>query len=180
MNDLIDPEEVIDVNEILGKQITEWIKEIIGNDVWNDLSRKWQAANRIYQSSANLLNAVRSLHDSTQALAQESAERIGIVANALRRDGVVSSDSYAQMSEQVVPENTLIKRLEQLNDAADAVYNVVSDVQSVQEAATDLAKAKEEFEKAMAEKAKGEKTLEDAAKLSDKTPDFNEGDFNPA
>jgi hypothetical protein len=175
-----------DINAIVGKSVTDFIKSIIGEKVYNNLVTKWNIANRTYQSAANIVSSIRSIGDSTMYLAQESAERIGIIGNALRRDGVVREDSYKPMSERVSRGSVLMDRLDRLDDTASAISSVVSEVKSIQDETAEIKKGREEFAKALQEGQPKEQVAnkpveqkETAATTASKAPTLTEQDEKP-
>jgi len=110
----------------------------------------------VYQSGANILFSVRSIMDSTQEVAQFTAESTGRIGNALKRAGVVFENSYKWMPEQVNGQNAFSRRferitsgLENIEDAAGALQNVTGEILSAQEELSEIRENREGFEAAL-------------------------------
>ena len=145
-----------DVNAIVGKQVIEWIKSILGADVYNNLSTKWKKANRFYQAGSNLLSDVTSMFDSARSIAETTASEVGVIGNALRRSGVVRKDDYKPMSEHVTAVTArqkkldrMVEGLDSLSDAASSFESVTSDAKSIVDEVKEVGEHRKEFNTAL-------------------------------
>lgn len=146
----------IDVNAILGKEIQEFFKSILGESVYNNLKLSFQKGSRIVQSARNLHYTVTSMFDSARSIAEWTAENTGRIGNALKRFRVVGSQAYNWMPERVNSQTAIQKKwdrmregLDDLDDAAGSLSSVLGEVQNVQEEFKQLKEQKEEFKKSL-------------------------------
>ena len=79
-------------------KMTELLSSVIGATNYEALTKKIAAANRIYQSAANVLDLTRSLFDSARNVAELTAENTGKIGNALRESGAVYLSSKRRPS----------------------------------------------------------------------------------
>ncbi len=137
----------IDFQSVINKTIEDKLKEILGAEVYANAKETWLKANRIYQSAANLTYSLRSLWDSARSLAELTGANVGRIGNALRRDGVVSEKAYPPMTENPSQLNSVMTRLENLEDAASHLNSIASETFSIRETVDQFKKDREDFEK---------------------------------
>lgn len=159
-----------DINQILGKQVNEFMESILGKEVWTNLTFRWKAANRAYQAAANVVSSVRSIGDSTRLMAEFAAENTGKIGNALKKSGVVLENSFGWMPEQVTPQFAWMQRLQNLDEAASSLSSVVSEVSSVQEELLNIQEQQKEFTKAKEEAIKGIQESAEKSKIASEAP----------
>ncbi len=161
----------IDVRGFIGTSISNFIKGIIGESLYTNLSTTFKKANRIYQSAANIFWLARSMMDSVREISEIAAENIGVIGNALKRDGVVDADSYPRMPEKVDGTSRFLRRLENISDAVDTVEEVSDEVRSISEDFTDMREQQQEFKEALDDwtKAENEK-VDDASRAINASP----------
>lgn len=150
--------EPFDVNAVIKAKMTELITSVIGAATYKELTQKIAAANRIYQSSANVLDITRSLFDSARNVAELTAENTGKIGNALRESGAVYEDAYELMQEKVNPQNQAQRRLEGLSNT---LGNIEEGVSAISEISSEVVETTENIEQLKAER----KQLEDETKL---------------
>ena len=148
----------IDVNEAIGQSIENSIRSVIGDAAFNGVSDFWNRTNRIVTSGANIVNSVRSISDSTQQIAEWTAENTGKIGNALKRWRVVGENAYEWMPERVDATSAARQRfervregLENLEEAASSISGVLAEVQSIQEEFNEWDRKQNEFELAIRE-----------------------------
>ncbi|PSB05602.1 hypothetical protein C7B62_24855 [Pleurocapsa sp. CCALA 161] len=148
----------IDVNTVIRAKMTELISSVIGSENYAALTKKIAAANRIYQSAANVLDLTRSLFDSARNVAELTAENTGKIGNALREAGAVYEDAYDLMQEKVNPQNQAQRRLEGL---ANTLGDLAEGASAIAEVSEEVIETKENIIQLKAER----KQLEDETKL---------------
>lgn len=104
----------ISVTEVVGTSVTNFIKGILGADVYNGLRVTYQKANRIVQSASMIIYTVRSIQDSALDLAEWTAQNTGRIGNALKAFGVVGERAYPTMSENAQARNRFRARFDKL------------------------------------------------------------------
>ena len=124
----------------------------VGEAKYKALTVKLAAANRIYQSGANLLDTVRSLANSAHSVAEITVQHTGEIGNALRESGVVAENAYDEMIEKVNPHSAAISKLANFSDTLDnvedafsSIGNVSSEVVEIRENVTQLRDEKKQF-----------------------------------
>lgn len=140
--------EDIDTGTIIANKIQFILQGLIGTENYNNLQKEFLKANRIYQASANLLSNVREIIDSTQNIAEETAENVAFIGNALKRDGVVRENSFNWMNPDVANQSSIIGKLEKIETITSSVEEISEDVLDISEEISDLKENREEFQKA--------------------------------
>jgi len=92
-------DNVIDVGEVVGNTVENFLKTILGESTYNGINEAWNKANRIISSASAIIWTVRSIADSSLDLMEWIGENTGRIGNALKRWGVVGERSYPWMSE---------------------------------------------------------------------------------
>ncbi len=143
----------IDVNQVIGDSINNAFKAALGEEVWNGVKETWNKANRIVQSTTQIIWTIRSIADSTKEILEWTAENTGKIGNALKRWGVVGDNAYKWMPEQVTITNAWSRKvdraregIETLDDAASSFSGALGEVQNVQEEFTQLDEQKKQFD----------------------------------
>ncbi|PSB05762.1 hypothetical protein C7B62_24500 [Pleurocapsa sp. CCALA 161] len=151
-------DQPFDVNTVIKAKMTELISSVIGSENYAALTAKIAAANRIYQSTANVLDLTRSLFDSARNVAELTAENTGKIGNALRDAGAVYEDAYDLMQEKVNPQNQAQRRLEGLSNT---LGNLAEGASAIAEISSEVVETRENITQLKAER----KQLEDETKL---------------
>lgn len=146
--------EELDVNNFVASKINQFAKTFLGKQTYNDISDRMKRANRIFQVSANMYDAVRSITASTREITEATGIDVARIGNALRFSGVVDHDSYGHMAEEPRKLNKLLEALEKGEDAADAFENVIGEVANVKEQSKEFNDEREEFKKLIEEERK--------------------------
>jgi hypothetical protein len=136
----------IDVNRVIGDSVQGWIIKIIGLNNYTKFKNELALYNNIYRSSANVVNTIRSIGDSTNAIASVAAENSGKIGNALLKDRVIAEDSFPWMSENVTPSSAVIDRLNNLDDAANALGMVLAETTNLIDSKKELDEQTKKFE----------------------------------
>jgi hypothetical protein len=138
-------ESPIDIQSILNKSVENTIKGILGNDNYQFLTDRWKKAVRVYQAGANMVYSMRSLWDSARSLHELTAANIGRIGNALKRSGTILENSYPAMAENPAMLNSLMTRLQNLEDAASHINMVTSEAYSVTETVSQINQDRQDF-----------------------------------
>jgi tRNA/tmRNA/rRNA uracil-C5-methylase (TrmA/RlmC/RlmD family) len=150
----------------------EAIASLTGVDTLRELTTKIAKYNRVYQSTANVLNATRDLFDSARSVAEDTAQNTGKIGNSLLDSGVVLEDSYERMVDKYSPQSRAMRKLDRFRDGLETVEQgvssieqIASDVVSTQESYTELKEAKKEWADANTKLLADKKITKDATKL---------------
>lgn len=142
----------LDINNIIGSSVTDFIKSVVGEDVYDDTRTAWQKANRVLQAGSNIVWTLRSINDTTQDVLEWTAENTGKIGNALKKYGVVGDRAYPWMSERVKAQDFYRRRFSRVFDGLESAENtasslavVTSDVREIQEEISELGDARTRF-----------------------------------
>ena len=142
----------LDINELVGTSVRNFIQTIVGEAVYTDVSTAWKKASRIVSSAAMIAYTVRGLHDTSKDVMEWTAENTGKIGNALKRWGVVGERAYPWMSERVKAQDAYRRKferftegLESLEDTASSFSQVTGDVREIQEEYIELKEQKDAF-----------------------------------
>lgn len=116
----------LDLNALLGQSIENFLKSVLGEDVYNDTRDSWLKANRIIQVGTSIIWTMRSMMDSLGEVVEYTAENTGKIGNALRRWGVVNFFAYGRMAERVKSGDVWRRRTQPMIDGLDAADDAVS------------------------------------------------------
>lgn len=141
----------IDINKILGQQATSLIIKILGQEAWEKFKREWALYSTVLRSAGNIIDTARSMADSVGAVASIAAENTGKIGNAMLEHRVLPPNAFPAMPENVTPYSAPIQRLQNLEEAADALSMVLGETQSVIDAKKELDDQQREFTKALEE-----------------------------
>ena len=145
-----DPEgNPIDVNQFVGGKIQELLTSLLGQQNYEDLTRRIASANRVYQSTANLLDTTQSLFDSARTIAELTAENTGKIGNALKESGAVYESAYDDFVEQINPQNVTQRRLERFRQGLEQIEDNVSTVSQI---SSEVVQTRENFTQLREEK----------------------------
>jgi hypothetical protein len=146
----------IDVNAIVGNTLINYIKQILGEDVYNDARDAYRKANRILSTGSQIIWTIRSIQDASLDLLEWVGEHTGKIGNALKRFGVVGDRAYPWMSERPTSQERVRRRmqrfvdgLEAADDAASSFAQASSNVLEISEEVNELRNQKEQFTQAV-------------------------------
>ncbi|MEM9448376.1 MAG: hypothetical protein AAGA75_07565 [Cyanobacteria bacterium P01_E01_bin.6] len=145
-------EAPIDIQEILGDQVENFLRNLLGDDLYEDTNERWKKANTVIRTASNIVWTMRSMINSVQEVIEWTAENLGKIGNALKRWGVVGERSYPWMSERVKTQDryrknlrTVIEGLSAVEDTADSLTQVTSEVREIQEETGELVQQTDDF-----------------------------------
>ncbi len=178
-------DNLIDIGAAVREKIDAVLSNLIGEASYKALTTRLAAASRVYQASANVYNLVREIGDTTRSITEVACENTGKIGNALLESGAVYEDAYDKMIDSVNPQSKAQLKLEKfrngteiLENAAEAISSISSDVIELQELRTEIGEgkakldtARQEFRTAM-ETEKTQKKAESQADTDVNKPDF--------
>ena len=142
----------LDINGLVGGSVTNFIKSVVGEDVYEDTRTSWQKANRVLQAGSNIVWTLRNINDATQDVLEWTAENTGKIGNALKKYGVVGDRAYPWMSERVKAQefyrtkfSRVFQGLESAEDTASSLAVVTSNVREIQQEVDELGEARSRF-----------------------------------
>ena len=142
----------LDINELVNTSVENFVKAVVGEEVYTNTSKAWLKANRIISAGTQIIYTVRSLHDTSQEVAEWTAENTGKIGNALKRWGVVGEKAFPWMAERVRAQDAHRRRferitegLENLEDTASSLSQVTSNVREIGEELTEFQQQRQAF-----------------------------------
>ena len=133
--------------------------------------------NRFVQVGGNLLSNVRSIVDTSQDIAETTAENVGIIGNALKRTGVVRENSYPTMTEGFDHNSRIHRRLEKIGDSIDIFEDLTSDLLDISEEISDMKTNAEEYQELKEKEIKQkDKKINEVKKAATNVPEPKEED----
>lgn len=162
--------QAFDIGSIINKSIEGLIKSAIGEENYKTLNTTWKRANRIYQATANLLNAVQSIGASILNALEVVGQWNAKVANALKRFAVVGERAYGWFNPNVNFQNKYFTALENVTNVVSQIDVVASEVLSIKESVGQIVEQKKEIGDSLKETddSKQKAELPEAAKLAQK------------
>ena len=138
------------VSDLVSGTAENFLKALIGEENYKNLSDGWAKANRIYQATTNVLNSFLNLSQSILQGAELIAAYTGKIGNALKKGGVVLESAYGWMNPQ--PKfNRVSQFLERFQATASTIQMVTQAPLDIVNASTELTTASTEFVKAVKE-----------------------------
>lgn len=121
----------IDIGSKVKSMIETLVTSMIGAENYEALTTRIAKANRIYQSSVNVLDSVNNLFDSARSVAEMTAEHTGKIGNALREAGVVYEDAYGEFAERINPQSKAQRNIEKFRGTIEGVGEAVETVTQI-------------------------------------------------
>lgn len=178
--------EPIDIGNSVSNMIRNLVTSMIGEQNYAGLTARIAKANRIYQSSVNVLDAANDLFDSARSLSESTAENTGKIGNALREAGVVYEDAYEEFAEKINPQSRVQRNIEKfrgtlegIGETVETVTQISSEIVDFQDNIDQLKESKQEWKEEVAAVAEEQKAEKDTAKIEVQvSTDINDNDFD--
>lgn len=142
----------LDINELVGSSVQNFVKGVVGEEVYTNVSQSWLRANRVVSAASQMVYTIRSLNDAKTEILEWTAENTGKIGNALKRWGVVGEKAYPWMSERVKAQDAHRRRferftqgLENIEDAASSLGAVTGNVREIQEELNEFQQQRQAF-----------------------------------
>ncbi|WP_445631561.1 hypothetical protein [Nostoc sp. DSM 114167] len=152
----------LDINSVLGKTTEFLIKEAVGEANYTKLSQEWAMANRIYQASANVFNALTNAVSTTINALEVIGSHTAKIGNALKYWGVLGQKAYEWFHPNPNFHNKYFTFLNNAEAGANTIQAVVQIPVSIVDAKNQIDSANSEFKSAI----KGDKNTDGTPKES--------------
>jgi hypothetical protein len=130
-------ETPLDLGAQLGKTIENFIRDIVGNDIYNSLSTNWKKLSAIYTSAVNILDSMTAMLAGLAESMEIIGNYTGKIGNALKKGGVVLENSYNWMDDNLRLKTGrfagIQKVVDGINNAEDVVNNLTEVTDSINE-----------------------------------------------
>ena len=175
----------IDIGSAVRDKMASILTSILGAEQYAALTTRIAKANRIYQSSVNMLHAINDLADSARSVAEMTAEHTGKIGNALRESGAVYEDAYEEFVEKVNPQSKAMRNLEKFRggiegvaEGVDTITQLSSGVIEIQENWEQITEANNEWKEEVSTAITTQKEEKDTAKIENQVQtDIDSNDF---
>lgn len=172
-----------DVNQILGSSLERFFERILGKENYENTVEFLQKSNTVISTGSMMMWGVRSMFDAGRDLWEYTANNVGFIGNAMRKDGVVSSNAYGPMATDSSRVSRMRSRLERINDTIsnteDAVSSfsvVTGSILEIQEESRQLQEDRERFAKELQDANKAYTDLEKSVTTDSETPPLERSD----
>ncbi|HLO85850.1 MAG TPA: hypothetical protein VK203_12700, partial [Nostocaceae cyanobacterium] len=161
---IFNPEgETINSREVFGSTIEGWMKNLLGVEEWEALKKQWATWNRIYQSSANVVDNVRNIgsniSDSVEIVGRWTAQ----LGNGLQDEGLIGEDNWSYKPDDPKIKSGFFGRLDKFNGKLEDLDNALNSIQQVTQNIRDIAETANQIKTDSAEiKELVEKSISDA------------------
>jgi hypothetical protein len=133
----------ISVGQYAGSLAKSLVSGVIGAENFKTLSNEFKKANRIYQSAANLLNAVQSIGQSILSALEVIGGWNAKIGNALRKWGEVGERAYEWFNPQPNFQNKFFTGLETAQNVISQIDSIASETLSIKETINQLGEEKQ-------------------------------------
>ncbi|MEH2174815.1 hypothetical protein [Nostoc sp.] len=138
-----------------GSIVSEWtanfFKAIFGEANYTELVAEYRKANRIYQATANIFNALQSIGYSILSALEVVGSYVALIGNALRKWGEVGESAYKWFNPQPNFHNKFFTTVEGVTNVVSQVDQVASEVVSVEQNIAQIGELKNELSKSIGE-----------------------------
>ncbi|MEH2123072.1 hypothetical protein [Nostoc sp.] len=138
-----------------GSIVSEWtadfFKLVFGEENYTELVANYKKANRIYQATANIFNALQSIGYSILSALEVVGSYVALIGNALRKWGEVGETAYKWFNPQPNFHNKFFTTLEGATNVVSQIDQVASEVVSVEQNVAQIGELKNELGKSIGE-----------------------------
>ncbi|WP_445626632.1 hypothetical protein [Nostoc sp. DSM 114167] len=136
---------------IMSEWTADFFKAIFGEENYTGLVANYKKANRIYQATANIFNALQSIGYSILSALEVVGSYVALIGNALRKWGEVGESAYKWFNPQPNFHNKFFTTVEGVTNVVSQVDQVASEVVSVEQNIAQIGELKNELGKSIGE-----------------------------
>ncbi|MCC5641077.1 hypothetical protein LC593_35680 [Nostoc sp. CHAB 5844] len=159
----------IDIGSIINSSVENMVKGIIGAENYATFSTAWAKANRIYQSTTNVINNFTNIgHTIVNGLEVVGGQN-GKIGNALRIWGVVGEKAYSWFNPQPNYHSRMFNFFEKAQQGASTIQQVTQVPIDITNAITEFNNSTTELVKAVQQEpnTKDGENVDDAKKVKE-------------
>ena len=153
----------LNLNEILGHEVEELLKSILGEEELTGFKKEWKALNRIYQAATNTLFAIQNMVFSVLQALEIIGSWNASIGNALKKYLVVGQHAFSWMNPQPNFHNNFFKFLGNALNVVTSLDFVAQSILQGRQAIDDFGKQTDELSKGISDAADGFKPPEHKA-----------------
>lgn len=163
----------LNLNEIIGHQVEELLKSMLGEQQLEGMKHEWKALNRIYQAATNMLFAVQNMVFSVLQALEIIGSWNASIGNALKKYLVVGQHAFDWMNPNPNFHNNFFKFLGEALNIVTSIDFIAQSILQGRQAIDDFGKQTDELTKGMKETADGFKPPEHQATAEAATKSAN-------
>lgn len=153
----------LNLNEILGHEVEELLKSILGEKELSGFKKEWKALNRIYQAATNTLFAIQNMVFSVLQALEIIGSWNASIGNALKKYLVVGQKAFEWMNPNPNFHNNFFKFMGEALNVVTSLDFVAQSILQGRQAIDDFGKQTDELSKGIAEASDGFKPPENKA-----------------
>ncbi|MEH2014911.1 hypothetical protein [Nostoc sp.] len=153
----------LNLNEILGHEVEELLKSILGEQELSGFKKEWKALNRIYQAATNTLFAIQNMVFSVLQALEIIGSWNASIGNALKKYLVVGQHAFNWMNPNPNFHNNFFKFLGNALNVVTSLDFVAQSILQGRQAIEDFDKQTDELTKGISDAADGFKPPEHKA-----------------
>lgn len=153
----------LNLNEILGHEVEELLKSILGEEELAGFKKEWKALNRIYQAATNTLFAIQNMVFSILQALEIIGSWNASIGNALKKYLVVGQHAFNWMNPNPNFHNNFFKFLGEALNVVTSLDFVAQSILQGRQAIDDFGKQTDELTKGISEASDGFKPPEHKA-----------------
>ena len=163
----------IDITGTIGNTIKGLITSVIGEDIFNGISKEWKKLSAIYTSAVNIVELTQNSMAGIAEGLQTTGQYTGKIGNALKKGGVILENAYEWMDENLRVKTGKFATVQAVTDGIQNVNEVVDNLtevsENVQETTENITQIQSEF-----------KSINDKVKENEDTKKTTEADAKTA
>lgn len=165
-----DEGKAFDIGKMISGTIESFIKSIIGAENYKAMTTTWAMANRIYQSTTNVINSFSNIGHTIVNAVEIVGGQTSKIGNALRICGTVGEKLYGWMNPQPNYHSRMLNFFQNAQQGASTILQVTQVPIDVTNAITEFNNSTTELVKAVQQEpeTKDGKDVSDAQKVKEK------------
>src|SRR6478672_5393669 len=140
-----------DVGKIFNDFINNVAKAALGTETVDGIKTEWKKYNRIYQAASNILSSFQSIGYSILGALEIVANWNALVANALKKFGVVGERAYKWFNPEVNFQNRFFTAIDEAENFVSNVDQVAQEVLSIEDTVGQFKTQEKELKESLAQ-----------------------------
>ena len=121
----------IDSKQWVTHNMDSLFNTMLGAERWTSIKAAYKAANNIFNTSANLYNNLRSIHNDSQELLNMVRRDTAELGNALVEEGLISEDNWEARDPKIKIKSKSLARLANLTDNISALDDKLQAIETM-------------------------------------------------
>ena len=176
----------IDSKSYLSTELNKFFAGLFGKAEWDAVVAQWKAYNNIFNTSSQVYQNLRSIHNDSQELLNQNRNYTAELGNALVDEGIVGENNWSYKDPNQKIKSKTLRRLdamsrglEGIDSKLQAVEMLTSSLLSIAQEAKEIKDNVDELGKAITDANNKAKADRNTAVEGLEIPNFNPFDFFP-